>query len=136
MSERLTKKTSLNNLDGGKLYKVNADYSKCEDLDDRKAACSKTTSKIIDKLGQLEDAEKKLGIDLITLLKALKDGYYYISNISFGDGRIRFADHNTIELLPYDSGWLLHISVDTRLVDACRIEDYGKTWALTKEELK
>ena len=30
----------------------------------------------IDKLGQLEDIEKELGIDLITLFKALKNGIY------------------------------------------------------------
>lgn len=68
---RLTKKTSLNNLDGGKLYKVNADYSKCEDLDDRKFVSSKVISKIIDKCGRLEDVMECFGIETVEELEGM-----------------------------------------------------------------
>lgn len=73
---------------------------------------------IIDKLGALEDVEERLGVDLITLFKALKDGIYKKKN-----GVIYFSN------CPIYS--LVH-----KTIDNCLIEDYGRTWALTKEELK
>lgn len=83
----------------------------------------------VNKLGQLEDIEDGLGIDLIIIFKALKNGFYYkkesaIVHISKDDlllrsGAIHFAGKGLIFaglFLPF--------------------KDYGKTWALTKEELK
>lgn len=76
----------------------------------------------VNKLGQLEDIEEELGIDLITLFKALKNGFYaehrYIQQcyICFID------DEWAIVNLKNDEWWLL--------------KDYGKTWALTREELE
>ena len=66
------------------------------------------------KLGQLEDIEDELGIDLIILFKALDKGIYC-----------------------KDSGYtknerLYHYGAD-KFYD---FKDYGKTWALTKEELE
>ena len=78
-----------------------------------------------DKLGLLEDIEDDLGIDLITLFKALKNGVYlkykygYEYRISkcrkcYLSGKKTFVvDYHTYRYL----------------------NDYGKTWALTKEEL-
>ena len=86
---------------------------------------------LYNKLGKLEDIEEELGIDLITLFKALKNGFYYkkenkniIEHISKDDlllssGAIHFAGKGLIFaslFLPF--------------------KDYGKTWALTKEELE
>ena len=83
-----------------------------------------------EKLCQLEDIEEELGIDLITLFKALKNGFYYKhylkGDIVFDDGtynRISLYDNGiNIDL---DEGWFYFM-----------YKDYGKTWALTKEELK
>ena len=88
----------------------------------------------IDKLGQLEDIEEELDIDLITLFKALKQGIYYFANLT---------------QLTKDYVWLAdnYISVGTReklsyfFITAFErktllFADYGKTWALTKEELE
>lgn len=129
---RLTKKTNLNNLDGGKLYKVNADYSKCEDLDDKKAVCVKVTSKIIDKLGQLEDIESEIGIDLITLFKALKNGFYARREEDFS--KIVFYD--SVRLGIYKGRFVLCgvDSVTMLWVMVC-VADKDR-WALTKEELE
>jgi len=81
----------------------------------------------IDKLGQLEDIEDLLGIDLITLFKALKQGHIYIVKNS---EIVMSCDYNLgLTGLTYDlfckdiNKWLL-------------VKDYGKTWALTKEELE
>ena len=76
------------------------------------------------KLGKLEDIEEELGIDLVTLFKALKDGYY--TNKTWGkeiekrNGSLEYLDGIVL-----DSG-----------LDMVDLDDYGKTWALTKEELE
>ena len=124
MSERLTKKTNLNNLDGGKLYKVNADYSKCEDLDDREMVCAKVTSKIIDKLGPLEDLEEEYG-DYIILVKALIQGKVFVK---LKKGICRRNVHS----LKYDNHFRLMIWKHRGVT----LFEYGKLWALTKEELE
>ena len=83
----------------------------------------------IQKLGQLEDIEEELGIDLILFFKVLKSENLYWK---WEDGKIREADgksfnfeKKTIDL--YNDSWERFIGY---------IADYGKTWALTKEELE
>lgn len=76
---------------------------------------------IVNKLGQLEDIEEELGIDLMTLFKALREGfvdgngeYHHFSNL-FVDNIEIFDSYEKVSLY---------------------LKDYGKTWALTKEELE
>ena len=79
---------------------------------------------IIDKLGQLEDIEEELGIDLITLFKALKDGVYY-----------KYKDMGVEKISKLRP---ITIHKNTIVCDYHTykyFKDYGKTWALTKEEL-
>ena len=80
------------------------------------------------KLSQLEDIEEELGIDLITLFIALKNGFYTTfynknkyDNSCYYDISLEFK---CIYVNDYDA----HFSLD--------FKDYGKTWALTKEEIK
>lgn len=74
------------------------------------------------KLGQLEDIEEELGIDLITLFKALKEGFYFKDD--FGD-IIHFEKE------------LLQSLIKGKVHDLKKeLKDYGKTWTLTKEELE
>lgn len=80
----------------------------------------------IGKLGQLEDIEEELGIDLIIFLKALTHGFYYKNKdristmspdeIALGEGGFSRKEWEG------DTIWFF--------------KDFGKTWALTKEELK
>ena len=92
------------------------------------------------KLGQLEDVEEELGIDLITLFKAMKTEVplYYIDE-----------DNNIIEFKCFCDEYSYHYKeIDLKheaigvYTDVCHLEkhlyfkDYGKTWALTKEELE
>ena len=107
------------------------------------------------KLGQHEDIEEELGIGLLTLYKAEKNGFYYKNNdnINFCRNCIRVdkflietkpcyqvkettlkscyygdvEDFKNVEDAHYWS-WKISLNVN--------IKDYGKTWALTKEELK
>ena len=86
----------------------------------------------VDKLGKLEDIEEELGIDLITLFKALKKGVYvkfdsYFGNI--GELDIKIVKDNATGICYRNKKW--YIQEEDTL-----IKDYGKTWALTKEELE
>ena len=98
--------------------------------------------RLVQIVGQLEDINEKLGIGVIPLLTALTKGYAfwknddddfiykvevrYITNCSLKVNTWYYADYNKngkkYSKVPFD-GFLIGI------------EDYGKTWALTKEEL-
>ena len=76
---------------------------------------------VMNKLGQLEDIEEKIGIELVVLFKAVKEGfidnkrkYHHFNNV--------FFDKNAIS--------------DGYSKEAFLFKEYGKTWALTKEELE
>ena len=89
----------------------------------------------IDKLGQYEDLEEEIGIDLITLFKALKNGFYHIDKNKHiyttkptkgNGGSMNF--YTCLECI---------IAEDTfgdQYIFS--LKDYGKVWALTKEELE
>jgi len=77
------------------------------------------------KLGQLEDIEDELGIDLIALFKALKNGVYT-------------RQYEKVEVCCIGLGGLI-IEKETEnepIRDLFYYYEYGKTWALTKEELE
>ena len=93
----------------------------------------------VDKLGKLEDIEEELGIDLITLFKALRNGIWTNQEQWYGDekqGKIRFfqvrllLEENAIGCI-YNSMWK-----GEEVIRTLYFKDYGKTWALTKEELE
>ena len=75
---------------------------------------------IFNKLHDLENIEEELGIDLVILLKALKNGIYVKDN-----------DLLTFPCLSV-KGKMLFTMPTMRMFE---LKDYGKTWALTKEEL-
>ena len=97
-------------------------------------------SECLTKLGQLEDIEDELGIELITLFKALKNCIY-----------IKIVDNLMSEYFKKPIGTILKRQVlnantifittrDLEYLDERKftfsLKDYGKIWALTKEELK
>ena len=93
----------------------------------------------VDKLGKLEDIEEELGIDLITLFKALKDGIWTNQEQCYGDekqGKIRFFQVRL--LLEENAVGCIHNSMwkGKEVIRTLYFKDYGKTWALTKEELE
>jgi len=80
----------------------------------------------INKLGQLEDIEEEIGIDLVTFFKALKGIYIKPNNIYVGSPYLCFAENENREL-----------EFQFKVVGTWyKVKDYGKTWALTKEELE
>lgn len=88
----------------------------------------------IDKLGQLEDIEEELGIDLITLIKVwnavLQKKYLwtkYDNELDETDDVVIGDEMNGLFFIYFywDNGKHLVFP----------LTDYGKTWALTREEL-
>ena len=91
------------------------------------------------KLGKLEDIEEELGIDLITLFKALRNGIWTNQEQCYGDekqGKIRFFQVRL--LLEENAVGCIHNSMwkGEEVIRTLYFKDYGKTWALTKEELE
>lgn len=77
----------------------------------------------LEKLSQLEDIEEELGIDLVTLFKALKNGIYVSKN-----------DKRFIPIILCHEDLTLDLEIGYQ--DYVSIKDYGKTWALNDEVLK
>lgn len=80
---------------------------------------------ILNKLGQLEDIEEELGIDLITLFKVFNGKDIFIKESYTGEIINRGSFYPNVKYKEIHDGYCWHL----------KFEDYGKTWALTKEEL-
>ena len=95
---------------------------------------------IINKLGQLEDIEEELGVDLITLCnKATKEVWYTKLEVDFDysnwhkiNGQEIVIKNSIVSRLDFQHK-SVYIKGAKQWFD---IKDYGKTWALTKEELE
>ena len=86
---------------------------------------NKYSTQLFDKLKLLEDIEEELGVDLLTLFKALKGIYIKPNNIYVGSPYLCFAENENREL-----------EFQFKIVDTWyKVKDYGKTWALTSEKL-
>jgi len=95
----------------------------------------KEAEKDLDKLSQLEDIEEELGIDLITLFKALKYGVYYFPiGIQELTRDCVYLMDNDMSVGPREKLSYSFITVFER--QTLFFDDYGKTWALTREELE
>ena len=88
---------------------------------------------VYSKLEQLEDIEEdikeELGIDLITLSKVLKQKFVFNKEKIKVDLLSLFLDIDSNKLYIY--GYIRNTFEDVRLY----AKDYGKTWALTREDL-
>ena len=81
-------------------------------------------SKDLDQLEEYRKIEDEIGIDLITLFKALKDGIYINEDGSVYKDCIKSIEH-------WSDGWGF-ISNDDYI--EVLFKDYGISWALTEEE--
>ena len=88
----------------------------------------------VDKLGKLEDIEEEIGIDLINaveLCKQVNSKKVVYTKERWGIDTIKIINELDIELFShrlYKNVGGAYVSLD--------LYDYGKTWALTKEELE
>ena len=89
---------------------------------------------IYKKLKSLEDIEEELGIDLIKaveLCKQVNNKKVVYTKERWGIDTIKIIDELDVELFNhrlYKSARGMYVSLD--------LYEYGKTWALTKEELE
>lgn len=83
---------------------------------------------------QYKNIEEELGIDLITLFKALKNGVYWKGSGIFSPKKIGIYFEEKPEL-DIENKMLRHILYQHN-IDNVKLKDYGKTWALTEEELR
>lgn len=90
-------------------------------------------NQIHDKLSKLEDLEEELGIPLEVLFKVLKDGIYRLYEEPEDEEKyIYYLD----PIIMYDEWRECWIFYDDSKCQVYCLKDYGKTWALTKEELE
>lgn len=89
---------------------------------------------VMNKLGQLEDVEEELGIDLINtieLCKKVNAQKFVYTKENWGIDTLKFFDDLDIELFTgrlYVNNRGSYISL--------KIKEYSNTWALTREELE
>ena len=87
---------------------------------------------LFDKLGQLEDIEEELGVDLVKLLSS-KEIYYKYKTGHISDCTLDSIDFNFRKIC------YVH-KIENHSFDGCSFteyfSDYGKTWAFTREELE
>ena len=106
---------------------------KCDTNIEEFTSNHKLRNDLLNKLGQLEDIEEELGIDLITLFK-VKQIYWRRKYINTG----RYSD--------IEKSYRVYLDLQNRDIEVYReydefgfnldLKDYGKTWALTREELE
>ena len=77
------------------------------------------------------DIEEELGIELLTLFKALKNGIYAVVP-DYEKPCIEFFENYKLYLDLYSK----KIEIRDDSLASVVIKHYGKTWAVTKEELK
>lgn len=90
--------------------------------DDTFVVMAGDVNKAFNKLGRLERIEQELGIPLEVLFKALKEGIYHIR-----------YDSIFVDLTVTLKGNIVFQDSDNNLIS---LKDYGKAWALTREELE
>lgn len=97
------------------------------------------TNEICKRQCEIEDLEDEIGIDLITLFKALKNGVY----LKDKNGNCRYAK---VTLISQVEDRFSYSQEEMKILGFCLMEqeygedcffkDYDKTWSLTKEELE
>ena len=102
-------------------------------LNNRNIGKNYLTIKQYEKLQQLENIEEKLGIDLITLFKAINSKSIFTKY----DGKIsEHIEDNYNERDWYMQDEIVYFYWEDGSHLCFEFKDYGKTFALTKEELE
>lgn len=121
---------------------LNYEYNRIKDYDiDRCNFGRITDDMIFNKLGKLEDIEEQLGVDLITLFKILEQGYVYTTGFNKRMEKWYFQCIEGINKTTLGIKYLEIVFNENEDLKGCVSwipdwRDYGKTWALTKEELE
>lgn len=137
----------LTNKENGQYRLIFPDHIHDGDMSNFNAELEKAIDQSIDKLGQLEEIEDELGIDFLMLDKICKNGVYCykrsVKDFPFVDRRLGDIIHiqNSdihIQFFGVHKEKRMGVSIMgciDYVYHSLPIENYGKTWALTKEEL-
>ena len=112
--------------------------AKSVNIDERRVCfLRKIIEKDLDILEEYRKIEEELGIDLLTLFKALKNGIY----LKFGSEKNIGVYYEHTAILPHHfdkdyKGYFIDLQLELSINFNFYFKDYGKTWALTKEELE
>ena len=117
--QRLTKRT-----DGDKAKPCFCEPKHAEEYS------TKSKRDAVNKLGKLEDIEEELGVDFVTLCKAFEEDIW----IKW-DGMIFFVPYDQKQFVFYEGNIYCELK-EEKCGYVVSIDDYGKTWALTREELE
>lgn len=116
-------------------------FISCNHPQESVCLCDTEEYKEIEKdLKVLEDIKKDLGIDLATLFKALKNGFYTkttgLGNKNWDEPIITKIRTPNLKLNHITHKLCFERKAHRFSISTYEFEDYGKAWALTKEELK
>ncbi len=121
---------------------LNYEYKRIPDYDiDRGNFGRITDDMIFNKLGQLEDIEEEIGIDLYTLFRIIKCGQLICKFRPMYDPKKTILISRKINSLYYDGSYY-KLEIDEDGDDGYIIQydvylkDYGITWAINKWELE
>lgn len=91
----------------------------------------------IDKLGKIEEKEEELEIEVLDLIAAVENGIYSKERDEIRTVQLiyTYPTHNFKET-DYDKTYEGLCLYDDAFGEYYYFKDYGKTWALTKEELE
>ena len=87
----------------------------------------------IHKLGELEDIEEELGIELTVLFSALKNGVYYFDEQGQLIRDYVYLTSNFMDVGVHEKLSFSFLTYSTR--QTLLFEDYGKTWSVNKKVL-
>ena len=111
-------------------------YDLVGESDDNVELFIKNCGEILDKFGQLEDIEDELELDLVTFIRCLKlldrDEFVYVYR---SDDLIYSAITPVQFLVDVTNKEFIELRREKGYEQHLKFKDYGKTWALTKEEL-
>lgn len=99
-------------------------------------------TRVLQKLGQLEDIEEELGIDLITLFKALKEGIVEAQDLKYEQEYRTFPaliwtkPTDNFKYTEYEKNYEGFCLYDEHYGNYFYFVDYKKTWSLRKEDLE
>lgn len=93
-----------------------------------------TLEKELDRLEEYRKIEEEIGIDLITLFKALKYGvYYYTSQNQLTHDYVWLYDNYVSASVRDKLSYSLLTCFQKQILS---FEDYGKTWSIYRENLE
>ncbi len=113
------------------LLGIHRKFRKQDGVMDEVTDCLQELREVVD---EYKSVEEELGIDLITLFEALKNGVYWKGSGIFSPKKIGIYFEEKPEL-DIENKMLRHILYQCNF-DNVKLKDYGKSWALTKEELE